>query len=240
MSSREREGFGLAGLALALSFLTLIPGEIFPGTGLLETFAAESIASPGSMAGADLPGGDLTLSVYCGYGGNARAGRHAPMAIRIENEREEEFSGVLRVTTMEADDEIYSYEYPVTVAGGGSLEKDIYVPLGAGSDQVFVSVENKNGREMNRKRLKIESSRETAELFVGLLSDRPERLSWLDGAGVNFGALETRAFPSPRRNFRSRRSAWTCWTCWWWTTTASGTSRRHRPTPSWTGWRTAG
>ena len=100
MSSREREGFGLAGLALALSFLTLIPGEIFPGTGLLETFAAESIASPGSMAGADLPGGDLTLSVYCGYGGNARAGRHAPMAIRIENEREEEFSGVLRVTTM--------------------------------------------------------------------------------------------------------------------------------------------
>ena len=107
-------------------------GEIFPGTGLLETFAAESIASPGSMAGADLPGGDLTLSVYCGYGGNARAGRHAPMAIRIENEREEEFSGVLRVTTMEADDEIYSYEYPVTVAGGGSLEKDIYVPSGRG------------------------------------------------------------------------------------------------------------
>lgn len=201
MSSREREGFGLAGLALALSFLTLIPGEIFPGTGLLETFAAESIASPGSMAGADLPGGDLTLSVYCGYGGNARAGRHAPMAIRIENEREEEFSGVLRVTTMEADDEIYSYEYPVTVAGGGSLEKDIYVPLGAGSDQVFVSVENKNGREMNRKRLKIESSRETAELFVGLLSDRPERLSWLDGAGVNFGALETRAFPISTEEF---------------------------------------
>ena len=176
-------GLKLAGLALALSFLT--------GTG----------AAYASGEGAGLLSGVLSLDVSCGYDGNAKAGRYAPMEISVGNGGEDEFTGVVSIVTMEADEEIYSYEYSVTVEGNGQEEMEIYVPLGTGSDQVFVSVCNDSGQEMAEKRLKIEASEETAELFVGLLSDHPERLAYLDGVGVSFGALRTRAFPIATEDF---------------------------------------
>ena len=205
-------GVRLAGLVLALSFFGAAPVLSAAGASLpAEELPAEeepsrtgaSPAEDASAGGIGFFSGSLSLDVSCGYDGNARAGRYAPMEIRVGNSREEDFSGILAIATMEADEEIYSYEYPISVAGGESLEKDIYVPLGMGSSQVYVSVTDGSGREVNRKRLKIEASQETAELFVGLLSDHPERLSYLDGVGVSFGSLRTRAFSIDTEEFPS-------------------------------------
>ena len=180
MRTGKSRGLKLAALALALSFLA--------GTG---TAAA---------AGSGLGAGGLTLDVSCGYDGNAKAGRYAPMEITVGGGNEE-FSGLVTISTMEADGEIYSYRYPLTVEENSQTSLEVYVPLGTGSDQVYAAVTDQDGREVIRKRLKIEASEETAELFVGLLSDHPERLSYLDGVGVSFGALRTRAFPISTEEF---------------------------------------
>ncbi len=181
MNRGKRKGFGLAGLALALSFL-VITGK--------EVRAAGTLFSE-----------RLSLEVSCGYDGNARRGRYTPMEITLTDTEGNGFSGVLKVATMEDDYAVYSYEYPVALEEGETLEKKICVPLGGGSDQVFVSVTDQNGDKVGQKRLKIEASRETAELFVGVLSDHPERLEYMDNAGVSYGAVRTRVFPIGTEEF---------------------------------------
>ena len=183
MRTEGGRGFGLAGLALALSFLagSWAAGDVYAASGQ-------------SAAG-------LTLEVSYGYDGNAKSGRYSPMDVSLTNENEESFQGVLKVATMEYDYEVYSYEYPISVDSGNTLEQEIDIPIGGGSDQVFVSVLDGNGNKVTQKRLKIESSRETAELFVGLLSEHPERLAYLDNVGVSYGALRTRAFSISTEDF---------------------------------------
>lgn len=178
---RTGKGFGLAGLALALSFLA--------GAGL-KSWAA----------GALFPE-EVSLEVTCGYGGNARSGRSAPMDILLKDGKGDGFAGTVKIATMEDDYAVYTYEYPILIEEGGSLEKEVYVPLGGGSDQIFVYVTDENGERVARKRLKIESSRETAELFVGVLSDHPERLEYMNGAGISYGAVRTRVFPIETEEF---------------------------------------
>ena len=181
MITGKGKGFGLAGLALALSFLAGAGGKAWAsGTLFPET---------------------LSLEVFYGYDGNARSGRCAPVEIRLKDESGNGFSGTLKVATMEGDYSVYSYEYPVEVEQGETLEKEIVIPLGGGSDQVFVSVCDQGGEKVSQKRLKIETSRETAELFIGVLSDHPKRLDYMDDAGISYGAVRTRVFPIQTEEF---------------------------------------
>ncbi|MFQ9208675.1 MAG: hypothetical protein ACLR3S_05675 [Clostridium fessum] len=67
---------------------------------------------------------------------------------------------------------------------------------------MFVSVQDVNGKTVIRKRLKLGSEEDVAESYIGILTDTPEALSYLDGAGIRYGTLRTRAvflMPSRRR-----------------------------------------
>ena len=116
MRTEGGRGFGLAGLALALSFLagSWAAGDVYAASGQ-------------SAAG-------LTLEVSYGYDGNAKSGRYSPMDVSLTNENEDSFQGVLKVATMEYDYEVYSYEYPISVDSGNTLEQEIDIPIGGGSD----------------------------------------------------------------------------------------------------------
>lgn len=74
---------------------------------------------------------------------------------------------------MESDYELYRYEYPLNLEAGESFAKDMSISLGARIDQMYVKVMDQEGREAASKRLKLNVSMETAELFVGILSDTP-------------------------------------------------------------------
>ena len=190
MRYRKGKGCGLAALALALSFL---------GTGLSGGICQ---AAETDTAGQQLAlGGEMSLEAEYGYDGNAKKGRFAPMTIRMENHGREDFQGNLHISTMEADYTIYSYEYPVVVEADAGLEKEICIPMGMGSDQVYVSLVDENGKKINQKRVKIENSQDTAEVFVGLLSDQPAELDYLNGVGISYGALKTRAFSIATEDF---------------------------------------
>lgn len=55
-------------------------------------------------------------------------------------------------------------------------------------------------------------NREVPEMFVGILSDTPERLAYLDGAGISYSAVQTRTISSrgmPSLNFS--QSSCSCW-----------------------------
>lgn len=159
----------------------------------------------GGLPGTEVPGesdnSTITLDVVYGYQNIAKSGRFLPLRIEIKNEADRQFKGTLCVLAMESelkgyameqDYDVYRYEYPVEVKSEGSLAKELSISLGARVDQMYVRVLDENGREVAGKRLKLNLNLETAELFIGVLSDNPAKLLYLNGVGINYSTLRTR------------------------------------------------
>ncbi len=175
----------LSGLIIALSFLFVLQS------------AAQMIESEENS----LVQGPITLEVSYGYGDVAKGGRYVPMTITMENHEEASFTGNIIVSTMESDYRVYSYEFPVEIDGMDTLSQSCIIPFGQGSDQIFVTLSDKNGVKAARKRLKMNVSKEIPELFIGVLSDSPESLNYLDGVGINYSAVRTRVIPLKKEDF---------------------------------------
>ncbi len=140
----------------------------------------------------DQGSGNIYLDATYGYQDMAKSGRFLPLTITVDNRGGEAFSGNLCILTMESDYQLYRYEYPVEIPAGESVEKTMSISLGARIDQMYVKVTDQDGVEAAQKRLKINVNTETAELFVGILSDTPDRLQYMNGVGVNYSTLRTR------------------------------------------------
>ena len=57
------------------------------------------------------------------------------------------------------------------------------------------------GKRVLQKRIKLNVSGNTPELFIGVLSDTPEKLEYLDGVSVNYGQLKTKVFRMSKETF---------------------------------------
>ncbi|WP_394524856.1 hypothetical protein [Lacrimispora sp. JR3] len=135
----------------------------------------------------------MSMEVSYGYDGNAKSGRYVPVNVTLKSRSESPFSGTVRVDAMESDFDIYQYEYPVSVGAGKSLEESLDIPVGR-ADVLYVKLIDSQGKEQIRKRLKMNVTTDTAELFVGILSDQPQKLSYMDGVGVNYSSVRIKTF----------------------------------------------
>lgn len=140
----------------------------------------------------DYGNGNIYLDATYGYQDMAKSGRYLPLTVRVDNRGGEAFSGKLCILTMESDYQIYRYEYPLEISAGGSEERAASISLGARIDQMYIKVTDNDGTEVAQKRLKINVNTDTAELFVGILSDTPDRLQYMNGVGVSYSTLRTR------------------------------------------------
>lgn len=138
--------------------------------------------------------GSITMEVTYGYQNIIKGNRYIPLQIQFQNSGEE-FSGTLSVLSMEADYEIYSYQYPVSLPAQGTSSEVVHIPLASKNDQLYLELTDENGRLITRKRVKMNISKEYAELFIGVLSDNPEHLSYLDNVGIHYSLLKTRYIP---------------------------------------------
>lgn len=155
-----------------------------------------------ASAGAQTASGEgIGLEITCGYDNAAKGGRYVPLNVTMDNGRTEAFAGTLQILSMESDYEVYRYDYPVFLEAGATLDHDLYVPMGNRSDQLFVTVEDKEGSQVVHKRLKLDFSLDVPELFVGILSDHPEKLTAWNGVGVDYGTLRTRTIPFDKDSF---------------------------------------
>lgn len=158
---------------------------------------------PGAQTGTDeLTDSPITLDVIYGYKNIAKSGRFLPLRVDLDNHSDQDFKGTLCVLAMEndmqgysleLDYDVYRYEYPVEIPASGSLTEILSVSLGARVDQMYVRLLDESGKEVAQKRLKLNLNMETAELFIGILSDNPEKLLYMGGAGINYGTLRTRS-----------------------------------------------
>ena len=147
--------------------------------------------------------GPIRMDVVYGYDNVAKSGRFLPLDIQLDNTSEETFEGTLCVTSQEPDYDGYSnnsqekydtyrYEFPVMIQGDSSLEKKLNISLCSKSDLMYITLMDGAGNEVLSKRLKMDLNTDAAQLFIGVLCDEPERLSYLEQVGVNYSMLRTK------------------------------------------------
>lgn len=127
-----------------------------------------------------------------GYGDAAKGGRYIPVRVSLKNDKQDEFQGDLTVLAMESDYNIYSYSSEVVLKALGNETITINIPIGSRTDQLYVILKDSDGVEVMRQRLKLNVNPNSAELLIGVLSDTPEHLQYLDGVGIKFSTLTTK------------------------------------------------
>lgn len=159
---------------------------------LFMVMAAGIVLAPGRAA-ASAAGQDASVSMEVTYGFNdmAKGDRYLRVTVLLNNERREDFTGSLQVLTTESSMEVYRYDYPVTVDAGGELEQSYYIPLGVKTDQMFVGLYDPQGTQVLRKRIKLNIGKDISESFMGVFSDHPEELQYMDGVGIHYGSIKT-------------------------------------------------
>lgn len=195
MMSRFRNNLKKAGFILAAVIFAAVPATALADQEKTSesVYMTEEEASPIY--------GPVSFDVTYGVNDTGKGGRYVPVNVIIDNTQEQPFQGTVTVTTMEADYQVYSYEYPAAVNAKEKLSTQYMIPFGNGSDQVFVSLYDGQNKQIGTKRLKMNVSKEVPELFIGALCDTPEALQYLDGVGVNYSALKTKLLPMETESF---------------------------------------
>jgi hypothetical protein len=187
-----------------LSALLIIVFLLFnAGTALAagQTTGISGTAEENQAVSSDLPGSFLTVDVTYGYDNSAKGGRYLPLSVTYGNKSGSPFTGKAEILTRESDDEIYEYDYPVSIPAEGSTPASYHIPLGTGANQIYICVADGTGKRILQKRIKLNVSGNTPELFIGVLSDTPEKLEYLDGVSVNYGQLKTKVFRMSKETF---------------------------------------
>lgn len=147
-----------------------------------------------------IPEDKVSMEVTYGYQNIAKGNRYVPLKIEFENEGDA-MEGTLSVLSMEADYEVYEYCYPISLEAGQKSVETVHIPLAAQRDKLYLSLENENGKQIAKKRLKMDTNKDYSELFIGVLSDHSEKLSYFDNTGVYYSVLKTRFIPISAESF---------------------------------------
>lgn len=141
----------------------------------------------------------IEMDVSYGYQNTARGGRYLPIHISFRNGGDN-FRGEIYIKTRESDLEIYEYVYPVQI--GGNFEDTYYIPLGTGSRYMYIYLSDEKGNKILTEKLELNTMQDNAGLLIGILSDTPEKMQYLDNASINYGVvfselvtLDTEHFP---------------------------------------------
>lgn len=135
---------------------------------------------------------DTNLEVTCGFGDTAKGDRYLPVRISLEYKGTESFDGTFEILTTASSREVYRFDYPVSIHAGENFKTVYYIPLGVKGDQLFVTLRSGEGKEIVKKRVKLNISSDASETLIGVLSDSPDTVSYLDRVGIRYGAIRTR------------------------------------------------
>ena len=141
---------------------------------------------------AAVPQEPLEMEVSYGFNDTAKGDRYLKVTVLLNNRETEDFSGTLEILTTESSLDVYRYDYPVIVEGEKKLKKELFIPLGIRTEQMYVSVSDGGGNEVLKRRVKLNISRDVSECFVGVFSDTPESLQYMDEVGIQYGSVKTR------------------------------------------------
>lgn len=145
--------------------------------------------------------GHISIEIQYGYDNIAKGGRQLPVDVTMENEGGEDFEGTLQVKSVESDATVYRYDYQVDIPAGETQQQRYYIPLGTEARQLLFTLTDEMGSQLAEQLVELNVSRDVPELFVGILSDYPEQLTYLNGIGINYSTLRTRSIALDKTDF---------------------------------------
>lgn len=161
---------------------------------LMVMIVAGIALSPQKTDASAAAGGEsahISMEVSYGFNDKAKGDRYLRVTVLLNNRKQEDFNGSLQVLTTESSMEVYRYDYPITIVADGELEQCYYIPLGVKTDQMFVSLVDSQGTQILRKRVKLNIGKDISESFMGVFSDHPEELQFMDEVGIHYGSIKT-------------------------------------------------
>lgn len=130
-----------------------------------------------------------TMDVSYGFNDTAKGDRYLKVAVFLKNQGQTSFSGDIEILTTTSSLEVYRYDYPVSIEAGEETTEIHYIPLGIKAEQMFVSLVGPSGEQVLKKRVKLNVGSDITDSFMGVFSDRPERLEYMDQAGLHYGSI---------------------------------------------------
>ncbi len=140
------------------------------------------------------PACPVSIEVRYGYDDSAKGGRYLPVDVTVINGRSQEINGSLQIKSMESDGMIYEYDFPAMIGAACESVLREYIPLGTRATRLYVRLIGDDGEVLADEQVKLNVSWDVPELFIGILSDEPQELKFLDGVGINYGSMRTRTF----------------------------------------------
>ena len=142
------------------------------------------------------------INISFSYDGTVRSGRYVP--INIEYVREKDFNGKVLIKTATLSGENYRYEYITKIKKDDPLDfrRSYYIPVDRNASSLSVEVYDEANTLVAKKDIDLDYNTEISKIFIGVLSDTPDSLSYFDNVSVNKGVniskvinLSTQTFP---------------------------------------------
>ncbi len=193
------------GMPRGLAFLALIFCFILWGF-CFEAARSGSLSFPGGSQTAygaepDKVLSGVELQVKYGYDNTAKGGCSIPVEVTVSNGQDSLLEGIIKIKSMESDGAVYHYIYRIELESGGEQTNQYYIPIGTDADRLYVTLEDRQGVVLSQEHITLNVSRDVPELFIGILSDHPGELKYLDGVGIHYSALRTRTFDLDKESF---------------------------------------
>lgn len=135
---------------------------------------------------------NINVALTYGYQNTAKAGRILPLRIDMENTMPETFTGYAHIYLAESGSSVCEYRYRALVEAESETSLRVNIYLGAGVNQILVAAEGRDGTVYGSKRIGLDVSSSDGELIIGILSERSNELSYLNGVSLNDGLLRSR------------------------------------------------
>lgn len=143
----------------------------------------------------------VSMQIKYGYDNAAKGGRYLPFEAIIVNRQPKPIDGILQIRSVESDGSIYCYDFQAAIGAESESRLSEYIPLGTRATQLLVTLMDENGQTILEEQVKLNVSWDVPELFIGILSDMPEELRYLDGVGISYGTMRTRTFNLQEEDF---------------------------------------
>lgn len=146
--------------------------------------------------------GEVSIDIYYGFRNTAKTGRALPFDIKLTNNTGEDINGGelvvsmpgnMDVSTQGAEPVTVRYRYDVSIASGGTEDVRTTISVPDGGDEITASLYNAAHELIGEKKTQIRlSAASGSELLIGVLSRKPDKLTYFKNISISNTGVRTR------------------------------------------------
>lgn len=139
-------------------------------------------------------GTGLNVRVKYGMNGSVKYNRYMKVSAEVDNHGND-FSGWLQIV-VPTKDEDQMYQKQFSVKAGEEKTVSMAFPACMGEDQMLISINDNGGESVCSKQVEVNLIYGTDTVFVGVYSNRPKKMGYLDGPSSDVFYLSRQDFVS--------------------------------------------